>query len=232
MMFDSGRFTTHRRGFLGRLAAGAAAFGLGGLAAPVAAAARPTKTHDHVSADPEFEAWLNKITGKHKMLFDAPAPNQGFGLAWARVFLNTTNDTYGTTDADNSVVIVLRHGAIPLGMEGGMWAKYKFGEFFKVNDGATNAPALRNPFTHAKPGELPLPGMAIDELVAKGVQFGICNVALTVYSGIFAKSMGLQADAIKRDWVANLLPGIEVVPSGVIAVNGAQERGCAYCFAG
>ena len=231
-MFDLSRFTTHRRGFLGKLAAGAAAFGLGGMAAPVAAAARPVLTRNGASSDPAFEAWLNKITGKHKMMFDATDPNQGFALAWARVFLNTTNDTYGTTDADNSVVIVLRHSGIPLGMGSAMWATYKLGEFFKVNDGTTNAPAVRNPWSHPKAGELFLPGMAIDELAAKGVQFGICNVALTVYSGLFAKSMGMQADAIKQDWVANLLPGVQVVPSGVIAVNRAQEHGCAYCFAG
>jgi len=74
--------------------------------------------------------------------------------------------------------------------------------------------------------------MALDELSAKGVLFGICNVALTIYSGIFAKSMGLQANAVRQDWVASLLPGVQIVPSGVIAVNRTQERGCAYCFAG
>jgi intracellular sulfur oxidation DsrE/DsrF family protein len=231
-MFDMSRVTTHRRGFLGRLAAGAAAFGLGGVAAPGAAAARPTMRRGHESADPAFEAWLNKITGEHKMVFDAPAANQGFALAWARVFLNTTNDTYGTTDADNTVVIVLRHSGIPLGMGSAMWAKYKFGEFFKVNDGTTKAPAVRNPWSHPNAGELLLPGMAIDELAAKGVLFGICNVALTVYSGFAAKSMGMQAEAVRQDWLANLLPGVQVVPSGVIAVNRAQELGCAYCFAG
>jgi intracellular sulfur oxidation DsrE/DsrF family protein len=231
-MFDVTRFTTHRRGFLGKLAAGAAAFGLGGLVAPLAADRRPTVAGRRASADPQFEAWLNKITGTHKMVFDVPEPNGGFGLAWSRVFLNTTNETYGTTDAENSVVVVLRHGGIPLGMESGMWAKYKFGEFFKITDGATHAPAVRNPFARVKPGELPLPGMALDELVGKGVLFGICNVALAVYGGIFAKAMGLQADAVKQEWVANLLPGVQVVPSGVIAVNGSQERGCAYCFAG
>src|SRR5256885_11925745 len=41
-MFEVGHFTTHRRGFLGRIAASAAAFGLGGLVAPFAAAAQPT----------------------------------------------------------------------------------------------------------------------------------------------------------------------------------------------
>src|SRR6266702_5927220 len=231
-MFELGRSTTHRRGFLGRIAASAAAVGLGGLVAPFEAAARPTRAATRASANPEFEAWLNKITGKHKMVYDVPEPNDGFGFAWARVFLNTTNETYGTTDADNSVVVVLRHGGIPIGMDTPMWAKYKFGEFFKIHDGVTNAPAVRNPFSKVKAGELPIPGMALDELSAKGVLFGICNVALTVYSGIFAKQMGMQAETIKKEWIANLLPGVTVVPSGVIAVNRSQEKGCAYCFAG
>jgi len=224
--------TTHRRGFLGRIAAGAAALGLGGLVTPLEAIAPPTHGSHGVSPNPEFEAWLNKITGKHKMIFDIPEPNGGFGFAWARVFLNTTNENYGTTDADNTVVIVLRHNGIPFGMQSPMWAKYKFGEFFKINDGVTKEAALRNVFAQVKPGELPIPGMAVDELAPKGVLFGICNIALTIYSGIFAKQMGMQAETIKKEWVANLLPGVTVVPSGVIAVNRSQEKGCTYCFAG
>jgi intracellular sulfur oxidation DsrE/DsrF family protein len=44
--------------------------------------------------------------------------------------------------------------------------------------------------------------------------------------------MGLQPDAVKQEWIAGLLPGVQVVPSGVVALNGAQSRGCSYCFAG
>src|SRR5256884_2002958 len=223
--------TTHRRGFLGRIAAGAAALGLGGLVAPLEAAARPRPPRD-VSANPEFEAWLNKITGKHKMIFDIPEPNGGFGFAWARVFLNTTNENYGTTDADNTVVIVLRHNGIPFGIQSPMWAKYKFGEFFKLNDGVTKEAALRNTFAQVKAGELPIPGMAVDELAAKGVLFGICNIALTIYSGMFAKQMGPQPEPSKKEWIANLLPGVTVAPPGAIPVHRAHEQGCAYCFAG
>src|SRR5439155_2192969 len=105
----------HRRGFLGRIAASAAAFGLRGLVAPFTATAEPTATAGKASANPEFEAWLNKITGRHKMVYDIPEPNGGVGFAGARVFLNTTNGTYGTTDADNTVPIVLRHNGIPVG---------------------------------------------------------------------------------------------------------------------
>lgn len=224
-------FSTHRRGFLGRVAAGAAALGFGSLV-PTLAAAAPRAGAPAPSANPEFEAWLNKITGKHKMIFDVPEPNDGFVFAWARVFLNTTNENYGTTDGENSAVIVLRHGGIPFAMESAMWSKYKFGEAFKITDPATKGPAVRHPLIHLKPGDAPIPGMGTDELIAKGVLVGVCNVALTFYSMRMASDMGMQAEAIKKDWVANLLPGVQVVPSGVIAVNRTQEKGCAYCFAG
>lgn len=224
--------TTHRRGFLGRLAAGAAALGLGGLIAPPAGAAQPSREPRVVPANPEFEAWLNKITGKHKMLYDVPEPNDGFAFAWARVFLNTTNETYGTSDADNSVVIVLRHAGIPFAMESAMWAKYKLGQTFKITDPATKGPAIRHPLIHLKPGDVPIPGMGVDELLAKGVLVGVCNIALTFYSMSMANEMAIPAETIKKDWVANLLPGVTVVPSGVIAVNRTQEKGCAYCFGG
>jgi intracellular sulfur oxidation DsrE/DsrF family protein len=228
-MLDLSTFTTHRRGFLGRVAAGAAALGLGSLATPLRAVAGP---RGDATADPAFEAWLNKIAGKHKMVFDVPEPNDGFAFAWARVFLNTTNETYGMTDADNSVVIVLRHSGMPFAIGSAMWAKYKFGDGFKIMDPATKGPAVRHPLIGLKPGDAPIPGMGTDELLAKGVLIGVCNIALSFNSMRFAKETGMQADAIKKEWIANLIPGVQVVPSGVIAVNRSQEKGCAYCFAG
>jgi len=222
-------FTTHRRGFLGRLAAGAAAFGLGGVVSPLRAA--QPRSHE-VSANPEFEAWLNKITGKHKMIFDVPEPNKGFAFAWARVFLNTTNEAYGTTDAENSVVVVLRHSGIPFAMKDSMWAKYPFGEVFKITDPKTQAPAVRNPVANMQPGDFPIGGVGIDELLAKGALVGVCSIALTLNAGMVAKKLGTDGAAVKQDWVASLFPGVQIVPSGVIAVNRAQEKGCAYCFAG
>ena len=42
----------------------------------------------------------------------------------------------------------------------------------------------------------------------------------------------LKPEDIANDWRANLLPTVQVVPSGVWAVNRVQELGCSYCFAG
>src|SRR2546430_8597578 len=102
-MFDVGHVTTPRRGFRGRIAASAAAFGLGGLVSPFTATAEPTATAGKASANPEFEAWLNKITGRHKMVYDIPEPNGGVCVARARGFLHTTNQTQGTTHARNTI---------------------------------------------------------------------------------------------------------------------------------
>ena len=57
-------------------------------------------------------------------------------------------------------------------------------------------------------------------------------MAIVVYSAVIADMMKMSAEDVKKDWLANILPGIQVVPSGVWALGRAQEHGCAYCFAG
>ena len=62
--------------------------------------------------------------------------------------------------------------------------------------------------------------------------FCICDMALTVYSQMAAQPRGLNPEEVKKDWVSGLLPGVQVVPSGVWAIGRAQEHGFAYCYAG
>ena len=224
-MFEFTDVPTHRRGFLGTLATAAAA-GLAGLT-PLRLEAQPRRM-SMAGMDASFETWLNKITGKHKMLFDAPEVNGGMAVVWPRVWLNGNNENYGTKDTDNSAVIVMRHSAIPMAMQDAVWAKYHLGEVFNIKNG--DAPATANGFAKQLP--LPLPGTGVEALLASGAQVGVCNVALTVFSGMVAQKMNMDAAAVKADWVAGLIPGVQVVPSGVLAVARAQEKGCVYCFAG
>ena len=224
-MFEFTDVPTHRRGFLGTLATAAAA-GLAGLT-PLRLEAQPRRM-SKAGMDAGFETWLNKITGKHKMLFDAPEVNGGMAVVWPRVWLNGNNENYGTKDTDNSAVIVMRHSAIPMAMQDALWAKYHLGEVFNIKNG--DAPATANGFAKQLP--LPLPGTGVEALLASGAQVGVCNVALTVFSGMVAQKMNMDAAAVKADWVAALIPGVQVVPSGVLAVARAQEKGCVYCFAG
>jgi intracellular sulfur oxidation DsrE/DsrF family protein len=224
---------TRRREFLSSFAAGAAALSLGSLSSLSAQAGEQNNNHIYADAD----EWFSKLKGKkHKIVFDVTEPNEIFPFAWPRIFL-VTNEKTGTPSKDCGVVVILRHAAIGYAMENRLWEKYKFGEFFKAPDPKTKAPATRNPFWQPKADDFVVPGfgpvpIGINDLQASGVMFCCCDAALTVYSAVAAQMSGGDAAAVKQDWVSGLLPGIQVVPSGVWAVGRSQENGCAYCFAG
>ena len=102
---------------------------------------------------------------------------------------------------------------------------------------STKTASIRNPFWKPKPGDFKVPGLGnvaigINELQANGVMFCVCDMAITVYSGALAEGMKQDPAAVKKEWLAGVLPGIQVVPSGVWALGRAQEHGCSYCFAG
>jgi intracellular sulfur oxidation DsrE/DsrF family protein len=214
---------TARRGFIGRLTLAAAALGFGGSATPLAAA---TLRQPSTGTDPQLEAWFGKLTGKHRQIFDAPYPNEGMPGVWPRVYLLTMNATY--PGEQGTAMAILRHHAIPLAMQDSLWAKYKLGEMFDIKVG--DKPATANPY--ASMTGLPLPGIGIAELLKSGVLIGCCGAAISVYSAAAAKKMNMDANAVRQEWIAGLFPGVQVVPSGVMAVGRAQESGATYCYAG
>lgn len=236
-MESNDNLNTDRRAFIGTLATGAAALTLGGLTAPIQSMAAGTLgTKNRIATDDDPDAWFNKLNGKHRIVFDCTEPKGMMPFAWPRVFL-MTNTMTGTPEKDTNVVVILRHAAIPFAMNNALWTKYNFGEVFKVNDEATKTTAVKNAFWQPKKGDFKIPGVGevaigINELQDSGVMFCVCNVAMTVYSAAVAGSMGLKPEDVKKEWMAGLLPGIQVVPSGVWAVGRAQEHKCAYCFAG
>jgi hypothetical protein len=171
--------------------------------------------------------WPGKLKGRHRQVVDAYDVNSGFPLAFAYTFL-APNAAPGAATA----VVILRHGAFPIALNNAMWAKYKIGQSFKIDDPETKAPAVKNPFLNPKPGVLVKDEMAIDRLLAKGTIFGACNVALVVQSKMLASNGGVTADEAAKEWAANLIPGITLIPSGTWGVNRAQEAGCTYCAGG
>ena len=221
-MLDLMTSTTPRRGFFGSIATFAAAAGLSGML-PSRLAAEDVSAGR--SLDAALDAWFGKIKGKHRMIFDAPEPNSGMVAIWPRVYLNTMAATW---PGPATAVVILRHAGLALALGDAVWAKYGIGETFEIKDG--DAPAQRNPY--ATITGLPIPGVGISELLKSGVLVGACDVALTIYSSGAAKKMGLDPDVVKKEWIAGLLPGVQVVPSGVLGVARAQELGCGYCFAG
>jgi intracellular sulfur oxidation DsrE/DsrF family protein len=226
---------THRREFIGSLATGAATLGMAAIAAPIRLHANAGK---EIYSEGDPNTMFDKIKAKkHRVVFDATQPHEVMPFAWPLVYL-MTNEATGSPNTDCGVVVILRHEAIPYAMEDSLWAKYKFGEVFKAGDPVNKTEAaVRNPFWNPKPGDFVVPGLGdapigINQLQEKGVMFCACDVALTVYSAAIAAGANLDAAELKKEWLAGLLPNIQVVPSGVWAAGRAQESGCAYIFAG
>ena len=233
MNSNESKSSASRRNFLGTMAAGAAA-GVTSIAAPITSFANENFNIDGRFDDPE--AMFKKINGKHRVVYDSTEPNGVFPFAWPYIFL-ATNEMTGTPNKDCNVVVVLRHFSIGYALSDAMWSKYKLGEMFKENDSKTNAPATRNPFWKPKPGDYSIPGVGevkigIDQLQQRGVMFCACNMAITVYSAAAAGKMNMKPEDVKKEWTDNVLPGIQIVPSGVWALGRAQEKQCAYIFAG
>ena len=186
-----------------------------------------------LAAPPMDDKWVENLKGRYRQYYDATTVNGGFALAYAMNWLDTMKSAYNTPDNDLNAVVGFRHFSIPIAYTDDIWAKYKLGEFAQVMDPATKAPATRNIFYNSKAGDVMFPGMAIDKLKPRGVTFVVCNVAHTVVSGMLGEKVGMTADAAKAEWEKGLIPGFTLVPSGVLAVHRAQEKGkCTYCYAG
>ncbi|HEU0156537.1 MAG TPA: hypothetical protein VFQ82_10740 [Stellaceae bacterium] len=208
-----------RRNFF-RLA-GATMLGLAGLAS---AASR-----SEAATPPAGEGlnWPGKLKGRHRQVFDAYSVNNGRPLQFAYTFV-LTDPPPGSATA----VVILRAQGLVIAVNSAVWEKYKIGESLKIVDPETKAAAVKNPFLNPKPGVLPTDDMAVDRLLAKGAVFGACNMALHGLSKQLATNAGVSADDAAKEWAANLVPGITLLPSGVWGLNRAQEAGCSYCTGG
>jgi hypothetical protein len=205
---------TPRRGFFTRVA---------GVMALGAAAFIPTASRAEGEAE-DGPNWPGNLTGRHKQVTDMYAVNNGAPFGYVVNFLDPNKSATG--------VVVLRAAAFPLALNHAMWEKYKIGESEKITDPETKGPAVKNPYFQAKPAVLRNDNAAIDKLLARGTVFGACSVALRGHARQLAKNANVTPDEAAKEFTANIIPGITLIPSGVWGVNRAQEAGCTYLAGG
>ena len=238
-----------RRQFIGELAAGAAA--LAAVACTPAASATAAASQAPkpvVPAAPTAQAevpsaplpvppktwdasWMNRITAKHKAVFDSPEIADGTALYQAMSYLGSIKDVFGTGDSDASVVVVLRHRAVPLLFNDAMWAKYDLGTATKTMDEKTKTPVKRNIYyqnvdADGKPRDDDKPSEKIKSLTARGVIFVGCDMATRAFSSRAAAAAKLSSQQVYEEIKANLVPGATLMPTGIFGMLMAQDAGC------
>jgi hypothetical protein len=191
--------------------------------------AQAAKSAPHSSSIEPSNRWLDGLTAKHRQFFDAPAPAGGIPLVHVMNYYDTYNRAFGVKDSDIDAVLTFYGATTFYGLNDAVWAKYSMGEFLDVIDPATGKPAVTNPW-RAAPVVLgmTLPAASLESLQKRGATLILCNNAMQIFSGLLAKKRGLDATAVYEDLKANILPGVELVPGMVVAVEQAQRLGLAY----
>lgn len=226
-----------RRSFVSQAAAGLAALGIAAEAAPSAQA-------QLVWTGPEW-----KLAEFHKLVNHPAGIKQVYDVAQIHngVFRNNIKNSlnglqYGfDIPKDQIKVVAALHGPANMVNYGdAVWSKYKIGEWLNVIDPATGKPAVRNifytsrqPVTAASFRQSPddpnsvYQDISVQTLQARGVQFLSCHTALEEQSRVLVHRNHLSQppEAVVKDLLANVLPGVLVVASMVAAIALLQAQG-------
>ena len=179
-------------------------------------------------AEAPADNWLKGLSGKYKQFFDFPSTNGGIPLVHMLNYYDTYNKAYGVPDRDIDAVGTFYGSTTFHALNDAMWAKYQLGEFLKEND-PSGQPATANPWRTAPVVlGMNLAPASIESLQKRGATFIVCNNALTIFSGMLAQARGLDPKVVYDDLRANILPGVELVPGMVVAIEQAQRAGLSY----
>lgn len=191
----------------------------------------PVNLNTNINSN-ELSSWFDKIKGEHRVVYDGSQPHNTLPIVWNWAFLES-NNSVGVTDYNITAITVLRHSGIVFAFKSEIWEKFKLGELVSFNDNKTGKPALRNTVYEPQIGDMPLPPIqGIKDLQGRGSLFCVCDLATKVYSSAIAKKMNLDPDEVYLEMIKGILPEIQLVPSGVWALGRAQNKNCAYIFAG
>ena len=165
----------------------------------------------------DFEAGTSRSTTTAGSIWRTPLPP----LRYPRNFLNSVRDSARLEFPEVNTAVGISAPAFPMNASDRIWQEYGLGERYKIIDPTTKKPAVRNVFLDG--GEF-----SVKALQARGTVFWQCQYALDFVAGQLAQSTGRPVAQVRADLIAGLNPGVRLVPSHMMALGAAQERGFTY----
>ena len=239
--------TTTRRRFLTNAAFTSAALGLFPRHSSATAASAP-------AASPQLADWfysqkdwdrkpfdqLLHAKKAVKQVFDVTGPDGEELSMHVHSSLTGLEHGFGVPSGKILIVAALRAKATVLNFNDRAWKKYQIGAMLKIDDPETQKPAQRNPFYAsgvAPDGKYPTTDpndpraiefdASLQSAQERGLQMLCCHVAIEHFSRAIVREQKLQVsqESVARDLLANLLPGVIVVPSMVSAIPMLETYG-------
>jgi intracellular sulfur oxidation DsrE/DsrF family protein len=215
------------------------------LGASATALARPSEllasgdpggmsVHFHVLRSGEYDrAKMMEIFAQdkpHKQVFqDSGAILLVPGIVSAYIHMQNSMNAHefslGYGRGSLATLAVLMGPAIVLGLNDAMWTKYGFGQAFKVAD--TNvyykAASLEFSASPDDPNGI-YQDWSAEAILHRGGAFMVCHNAMTFVAAVCASAVHGTPQAVLADFKRNMLPGFQIVPAGVAAVQLAQQH--------
>lgn len=229
--------TFSRKDFISAAALGVSAAAVADSAAPAAAAER-APVHFNVLKPSEFDdaAMLRKLTigGEHKQVFQSVTPLV-IAPGVASIYLHMQNSMnayqFSLGLGSLSTLAVFIGPSIVFGLNDAMWQKYRFGKGLGAQLGLADTNVY-----YAADSKLNLSADPDDPsgvyqdwsaqaVLKRGGQFFVCHNATSAVAFLVAQKSGGDPKSVLADFEKNLLPGFQMVPAGVAAIQQAQENG-------
>jgi hypothetical protein len=211
----------------------AATLGAAGLAAPSNAEPQdPAQEPAGARRAPRHrqDAWFDALPGRHRLFVDATTvPEAASALSFAWNFLRSSQTGYNLKDADQAVIVGLRHYATEVSFSNDVWRKYeplRTSSYVHPDSGTkvTGVNIFRPDANHALAYA---PPFTLDGLVARGVHVAVCGLAAR---SLARRCAGARAtpdsvEAVLDEMVKSMPANAHVMASGILAAQRAGEYG-------
>ena len=223
-MFDETVINSTRRGFLTSTAAAGAMAALATL---------PTWVEGQAPAQAQGidsnTAWLNGLSSiKHKQFFETGKMENAIPFLHIVNYFQAWRATTGVAQNDVAAVMGVFGMAVPIVFGDAIWGKYDVSAMMGVKD-PSGQPYKTNPYITPRNGELFASDASTPAAVQRiGGRIILCNNAFGFWTMLLGKATNQEPAAVRAEMLANLAPGVTIVPAMVQAVEQAQRAGLTY----
>ena len=180
--------------------------------------------------------WLDELPGQHRLLLDTTsATGLGNALLYANNFLNSSQAElrpegrrFGCRDRGAASLDHVRVQRRDLDQ---VRRHHVAADQLQRSADLRSRPRSTST-TRRRIGGAGKLGNTLDAVLKRGVHLAVCQTATRLFVGGLAQSTGGTADAVYKEVVGNLMPNSHMVPSGIVSLSRAQERGFTFASVG
>ncbi|MGZ3499260.1 MAG: hypothetical protein ACXWNK_18795 [Vulcanimicrobiaceae bacterium] len=226
-----------RKHFISATVLGVSAAAIAGPATSIGAEER-APVHFQILTPDQYDraAMLQKlgVGTEHKQVFQSVVPLViAPGIASIYMHMQNSMNAYQFSLGlgNLSTLAVLIGPSIVLALNDDMWKKYGIGKGLGAQIGLapTNVyyKASSNLDMSASPNDPNgiYQDWSAQAVLKRGGQFFVCHNAATGIAYLLAQKNNANAAAVLADFEKNMLPGFQMIPAGVAAIQQAQENG-------